>query len=255
MKRTKNWKRSDCSVSFCLSARTVIGCEIGNGMSWKTTRTWTSLSAVKLKKRTKEDSLPVSSWPPRGLLSPRYLSPINCISTSPLHRPRPHRPRLPLLPFHQRRPFCFCFPLDFLWNVAIPSSSACRTRRTPRPSRSPASACTRHLCARCSPRRDLFKRNRKLHKNLTRPSTINNSLFSPVLSSASVNLNFGALHMLQDCLRDQLTFAHWLHCQSSALKRPLDLSAADFPISVPSFFFSHGVAFLASLRSTLHRWQ
>lgn len=43
--------------------------------------------------------------------------------------------------------------------------------------------------------------------------------------------------MLQVCRRAQFTFAHLLHCQSSALNKPRDFSAAAFPISVPSFFF------------------
>lgn len=59
-------------------------------------------------------------------------------------------------------------------------------------------------------------------------------LYKPVRSSTSVN--FGALHMLQVWRRAQLTLAHLLHCQSSALKRPRDLSAASLPISVPNFF-------------------
>lgn len=40
---------------------------------------------------------------------------------------------------------------------------------------------------------------------------------SPVRSSTSEN--FGALHMLHVCRLAQLTFAHLLHCQSSALFR------------------------------------
>jgi len=57
---------------------------------------------------------------------------------------------------------------------------------------------------------------------------------SPVRSSTSENL--GALHMLQVWRRAQFTLAHLLHCQSSALNKPRDLSAAALPISVPSFF-------------------
>lgn len=57
---------------------------------------------------------------------------------------------------------------------------------------------------------------------------------SPVRSSTSENL--GALHILQVWRRAQFTFAHLLHCQSSALNKPRDLSAAALPISVPSFF-------------------
>jgi len=43
--------------------------------------------------------------------------------------------------------------------------------------------------------------------------------------------------MLQVLLLAQLTFPHFPHCQSSAEKSPPLLSAAFFPISMPTFFF------------------
>lgn len=62
-------------------------------------------------------------------------------------------------------------------------------------------------------------------------------------------MNFGALHILHVFLLAQFTLAHLLHCQSSALNRPRDLSAAAFPISMPNFFLSAALRTL----SVLHR--
>lgn len=61
--------------------------------------------------------------------------------------------------------------------------------------------------------------------------------------------NLGALQTLHVVRRAQLTFAHLLHCQSSALNNPRDFSAADLPISVPSFCLD----FSDSGFSALHR--
>lgn len=75
----------------------------------------------------------------------------------------------------------------------------------------------------------------------------------PVRSSRSPN--FGALHMLQVCRLAQFTFPHLLHCQSSALKRPWDFSAAALPISIPSCLFFSALAAAAApdpLRSFPH---
>lgn len=176
----------------------------------------------------------------------------------PPRRPRPRHP-VPLLPLcrnHRHASFavpcaCCCFPCGAhrpssfsagalpSGQFAVPSASISisydvQTRRTRH--RTPLDPCTPLHHDRCSLRRNLHRapNARKRDKSIICCRRMRPSPDLPVRSSTSQNR--GALQMLHVWRRAQFTLAHLLHCQSSALNKPRDFSAAAFPISVPVFF-------------------